>query len=100
MTAPPARDNVSSTVIRALALLDVLVAEPRGLALRQAAERAQLDKATAYRLLGSLQKAGLIVRDPANGLYLPGLKLVRMASMCSSRSTSMRWRSGRPKNWR
>ena len=34
------RDNVSSTVLRALAMLDVVVAEPRGISLTVAADRA------------------------------------------------------------
>lgn len=73
------RDNVSGTVLRALWLLDVLVAEPRGLGLTAVAVRAGLNKATAFRLLGSLQRAGLVIRDPATGHYRPGMKLVRMA---------------------
>jgi IclR family KDG regulon transcriptional repressor len=74
-----ARDNVSGTVLRALRLLDVLVAEPRGLGLTAAAARGGLNKATAFRMLGSLQRAGLVVQDPATGHYRPGMKLVRMA---------------------
>ena len=62
-----------------MALLDVVAAEPRGLTLTEAARRAALHKATALRLLGSLQRAQLVVHDPASGLYRPGLKLVWMA---------------------
>ena len=73
------RDNVSGTVLRALRLLDVLVAEPRGLGLTAVASRGGLNKATAFRLLGSLQRAGLVVQDRATGHYRPGMKIVRMA---------------------
>ena len=73
------RDNLSGTVLRALRLLDVLVAEPRGLGLTAVASRGGLNKATAFRLLGSLQRAGLAVQDRATGHYRPGMKLVRMA---------------------
>lgn len=73
------RDNVSSTVMRALAMLDVVVAEPRGISLTVAAGRASLSKATASRLLGALVRGNLVVRDPATGLFRPGLKLVQMA---------------------
>ena len=73
-----ARDNVSTTVVRALGLLDVLVDEARGLALTAAAARAGLNKATAFRMLGALKRAELVVQDPLTGLYRPGLKLVRM----------------------
>jgi DNA-binding IclR family transcriptional regulator len=73
------RENVSGTVLRALGLLDILVEEPRGLGLSAVARRAGLNKATAFRLLGSLLRAGLVVRDPTTGAYRPGLKLLRMA---------------------
>ncbi len=73
------RDNVSGTALRALRVLDVLVAEPRGLGLTAVAVRAGLNKATTFRLLGSLQRAGLAIQVPATGHYRPGMKLVRMA---------------------
>ena len=38
-----------------------------------------LNKATAFRLLGSLQRAGLVVQDRATGHHRPGMKLVGMA---------------------
>lgn len=77
--APGRGGNLSGTVLRALALLEVLVAEPRGLGLSSAAQRAGLSKATAFRLLASLQRAGLVVQDEPTGRYRPGLKIVRMA---------------------
>ena len=78
-TEGAAVDNLSTTVVRAMALLDVLVAEPRGLTLTEAARRANFHKATAFRFLGSFQRTGLVVHDPLTSLYRPGLKLVRMA---------------------
>lgn len=71
--------NASSTVRRALALFDLVVAEPRGLGLTELARRAKLNKTTAFRMLGALEEAGLIVRDGRAGLYRPGLKLLRVA---------------------
>lgn len=73
------RDYVSGTVLRALAVLDVLVAEPRGLGLTAATKRAGLDKATTYRLLSALERGGLAIRDRNTGAYRPAMKLVRMA---------------------
>ena len=73
------RETVSGTVLRALGLLDILVEEPRGLGLSAVARRAGLNKATAFRLLGSLQQARMVVQDPTTGVYRPGLKLLRMA---------------------
>jgi DNA-binding IclR family transcriptional regulator len=66
-------------VLRALSLLDVLVQEPRGLGLSSAGRRAGLNKATAFRLLSSLQQAGLVIQAEPLGVYRPGLKLVQMA---------------------
>lgn len=74
------RDNVSGTVVRALALLDILVEEPRGIGLTAAARRAGLSKATAFRMLGALCQGGLVVQDRSSSLYRPGLKLLRMAA--------------------
>jgi IclR family KDG regulon transcriptional repressor len=75
----PVRENLSGTVVDALGLLDVLVAEPRGIGLTEAARRAGLNKATAFRHLAALRRAELAILDPATGRYRPGLKLVRMA---------------------
>jgi IclR family KDG regulon transcriptional repressor len=72
------RDNVSTAVLRALAMLDVVVAEPRGISLTVAASRAVLSKPTTYRLLQALVRGGLVARDVTNGLYRPSLKLVQM----------------------
>src|SRR4051812_3132342 len=72
-------DNVSSTVLRALAMLDIVVAEPRGISLTVAAGRAGLSKATTFRMLGALARAGLVARDAATGHYRPSLKIVEMA---------------------
>src|SRR4051812_524666 len=72
--------NVSRTAVRALAVLDVLVADPGGLRLKDVAARVGLDKATTLRLLGSLRQAGIAVQNPGDGSYRPGLKLLRMAS--------------------
>ena len=73
------REGGSRAALRALRLLDVLVDEPRGLGLSDAARRAGLSKATAYRLLGTLCEAGLAVQDAASARYRPSMKLVRMA---------------------
>lgn len=73
------RDNVSTAVLRALAMLDVVVAESRGISLTEAASRANLSKPTSYRLLQALVRGGLVVRDTTTGLYRPTLKIAQMA---------------------
>jgi IclR family KDG regulon transcriptional repressor len=77
--AAPDPDHASRTVIRALGLLDVVVDEPRGLGLSEIARRAGLNKATAFRMLGALKQAQLVVQDATTGRYQPGLKIVGMA---------------------
>lgn len=72
-------EGSSTTVLKAFGMLDVLVAEPRGLGLSEAARRAGLNKATAFRLLGALQQAGVVSQDAVGGRYRPALKLVAMA---------------------
>jgi DNA-binding IclR family transcriptional regulator len=77
--ALPGSDHASRTVVRALGLLDVVVAEPSGLGLSEIARRAGLSKATAFRMLGALKQAQLVVQDATTGQYQPGLKIIGMA---------------------
>jgi DNA-binding IclR family transcriptional regulator len=76
---PAAKENVSGTVLRALSLLDLLVSEPGGMRLSDLARRSGLNKATAFRLLGSLQQGGLVTQDQATSRYRPSLKIIGMA---------------------
>jgi DNA-binding transcriptional ArsR family regulator len=73
---PDSAAGGTRTVLRAFALLELLVAEPRGLGLNEIARRAGLNKATVYRLLAALRTTGLVVQDRSTALYRPGLKLV------------------------
>jgi IclR family transcriptional regulator, KDG regulon repressor len=72
------RDTTPTTALRALAMLDVVVGEPRGISLAVAADRVGLSKATSLRLLKALIRAGYVLRDADEGNYRPSLKIVRM----------------------
>ncbi len=69
------------SVDRALSLLaGVAEASPRGATSTQLAERCGLNKATAWRLLGSLESHGLVQRDPVSGRYAVGHAVIRMSA--------------------
>lgn len=82
---------VSSTrsVVRATTLLRRVMAQPDGSRLVDLAEAAGLHKATALRLLGALEREGLIERDPDTKLYTLGME-VMTASWTSSRASQLR----------
>jgi DNA-binding IclR family transcriptional regulator len=69
------------SVDRALKLLDVVAAAaPRGETVAVLAARAQINRATAWRLLGTLEAHGIVERDPATNRYTLGLALIRMST--------------------
>lgn len=72
-----ARPPVTS-VARALELLDVLVDHPHGLGVSELARRIGVNASTASRLLATLERSGLVDRDP-RGPYRLGLRLVALA---------------------
>ena len=65
-------------VANALAILGAIVGRD-ALGLGEAAEIAGVSKSTAYRLLATLEGAGLVERLPEGG-YRPGIEAVRWAS--------------------
>ncbi len=69
------------SVDRALTLLrGVAAAAPRGDTAATLAERHHINRATAWRLLGTLEAHGLVERDPATNRYKIGLGLLRMSA--------------------
>jgi DNA-binding IclR family transcriptional regulator len=69
------------SVDRALRLLDVVAATaPRGETVTTLAARCDLNRATAWRLLGTLEARGLIERDPSTNRYRVGLAMIRMSA--------------------
>ncbi|HEX3618580.1 MAG TPA: IclR family transcriptional regulator [Solirubrobacteraceae bacterium] len=78
--ADPGGASSTRTVDRAFDLLDAVVARSGGATLSELGRVTGLSPATASRLLGTLQKRGLVRRDP-RGLYRAGLGLMQTAAV-------------------
>jgi DNA-binding IclR family transcriptional regulator len=69
------------SVDRALRLLEVVAATaPRGETVTVLAARCDINRATAWRLLGTLEARGLVERDPSTNRYRVGLAMIRMSA--------------------
>jgi DNA-binding IclR family transcriptional regulator len=69
------------SVDRALSLLEVVASTaPRGETVTTLAARCEINRATAWRLLGTLEAHGLVERDPATNRYRIGLAVIRMSA--------------------
>lgn len=79
-------------VDRALLLLEELAASPVPLATPELARRAGVNRATAWRLLNSLEHRDLAERDPATGRYQVGYGAARIARATSLDSLARRSR--------
>jgi DNA-binding IclR family transcriptional regulator len=73
--------SLVQSVDRALRLLDgVAAAAPQGETAAALASRCRLNRATAWRLLATLEAHGLVERDPSTNQYKIGLALLRMSA--------------------
>ena len=69
------------SVDRALSLLDrVAAAAPEGETAARLAAQCDINRATAWRLLGALEDHGLVEREPGTNRYKLGFALLRMAA--------------------
>ena len=59
-------------VVRALAVLRVLVGEQRGLAMGEISERLEMPLASTHRILGVLERERFVTRSPSNRRYFLG----------------------------
>ncbi len=73
-----------ASVTRAVALLDALAESPDGLRVSELARRIGVNASSASRLLATLERGGLVDRDPG-GAYRLGLHLVAMADAVLAR---------------
>jgi DNA-binding IclR family transcriptional regulator len=74
---PRKEDNVPAT-LRAISVLEALVAADRPASLAELTASSHLPKPTLYRMLGMLESAKLIVREPAARRYTPGPRLAAL----------------------
>jgi DNA-binding IclR family transcriptional regulator len=75
------KQGLVQSVDRALRLLDsVAAATPRGETATGLAAQCDINRATAWRLLGTLEAHGLVERDPVTNRYRIGLAFLRMTA--------------------
>ena len=74
---PRKEDNVPAT-LRAISVLEALVAADRPASLAELTDWSRLPKPTLYRMLGMLESAKLVVREPAARRYAPGPRLAAL----------------------
>ncbi len=70
---------MSSTVDKALSLLELFSAQQPELGLSEIARLADIDKATAHRLLSTLAKRGFLEQNEQTRLYRIGVSVIRLA---------------------
>jgi IclR family acetate operon transcriptional repressor len=70
---------MNRSVTKAIRLLEELVRFKKPVALKDLAHNAQLNKATAFRLLNSLLQKGLVHKIGNHGFYALGPKLLAFA---------------------
>jgi DNA-binding IclR family transcriptional regulator len=70
---------LSSTVDKALGLLELFSAQRPEIGLSDVARLAGIDKATAHRLLSALARRGFLEQDERSRLYRLGVSVVRLA---------------------
>ena len=72
-------DRGAGTLTKGLALLEAVAAGPQPLRFTDLLHTQPYPKATLHRLLKTLIEAGMIIYDPTQRTYHPGLRLIRMA---------------------
>ncbi|MGI9004913.1 MAG: IclR family transcriptional regulator [Streptosporangiaceae bacterium] len=75
----PGRGRVQS-VQRALALVEAIAAEPGGGTAAELALACGINRATAWRLLATLEDQGVVDRDPVSNRYQVGYTVARLAA--------------------
>jgi DNA-binding IclR family transcriptional regulator len=80
MNTKAERVNGVQSVQRAAALLEAIADSAAPLTAPELAERCELNRSTAWRILATLEDDGLVDRDPATNRYSIGYSLTRLAS--------------------
>ncbi|MBZ5487653.1 helix-turn-helix domain-containing protein [Halomonas aquamarina] len=79
-SAAKAGGGHSQSLVRGLTLLEYLAASPRGLALSEVAEKAELAPSTTHRLLQALQSQGFVTQENEQGLWRIDVKTFRIGN--------------------
>jgi DNA-binding IclR family transcriptional regulator len=77
-------------VERALDVLQCFTRQTPELTMSQISERIGINKSTVHRLLLTLERNRFVERDPATGMYRPGLRLLQMASLAQEQNSVRR----------
>lgn len=70
---------MSSTVLKALALLEYFSEDEPELGLSEIARRSGIDKAAVHRMMGAMAETGLVEQQPDTRLYRLGAGVLRLA---------------------
>lgn len=76
-----------STVDRAIDVLEAFTHKTPELSLKQIAARTGLHKATAFRLVTTLCRRGLMIKHPITGAYRLGFELIALAEIAKGRTS-------------
>jgi DNA-binding IclR family transcriptional regulator len=79
MSAPPAADQGSSTVNRALRVLAEIGSEPEGVTATELARRTGVNRVTVHRILAAFKAHGFVRQPSAGGPYCLGFKFLELA---------------------
>ena len=81
LNAEPSPVNARiQSIDRAVELLEAIAAAPEPQTAPALADRAGLNRSTAWRILATLEHHGLVERDPAGNRYGLGFALLRLAA--------------------
>jgi DNA-binding IclR family transcriptional regulator len=88
--SPPRADDLPyavSTVDRAIDVLEAFSHKSPELSLKQIAARTGLHKATAFRLVTTLVRRGLMIKHPLTGQYRLGFELISLAEIAKGQTS-------------
>jgi DNA-binding IclR family transcriptional regulator len=71
--------DTSSTVFKALRVLEIVAASPQSVPLSYVADSVDIDKSTTYRMLNTLVEAGYVIRDEVSKRYSLSYKVVYLS---------------------
>jgi IclR family transcriptional regulator, acetate operon repressor len=74
-----AKSDRTPPLLRAFAVLEQVVRARGALSLQEVTDSVALPKPTVYRMLGVLESAGLVAREPEGRRIVPGPRLTRFA---------------------
>ena len=81
---------MNQSILRALEIMEQFSTEDPSLGLKDVSERVGLHKSTAHRLLTTLESRGWLIREPEDGRYRPGIRLLTIAQLVDESITSVR----------